>query len=123
MTLNPAIENHAAVITVRPDREPGSLWRWLGDDPDAHALLTGFGGPADDEQQGTFEVINTVVANGLALSSLVVAVAGWRDRRRAVPPTVTLERDGVVIDVTGASAAEIAAIARALGIPEDDEPA
>ncbi|WP_442874444.1 effector-associated constant component EACC1 [Amycolatopsis sp. NBC_00438] len=36
-------------------------------------------------------MINTVVANGLALSSLVVAVAGWRTQRKPLPPTVTLE--------------------------------
>ncbi len=65
-------------------------------------------------------MITTVVANGLALSGLVVAVAGRRARRRAVPPTVTLERDGVVVDVTGASAAEIAG---ALRVPEGGEPA
>jgi hypothetical protein len=99
------------------------LWRWLADDPDSCALLTGIGGPPDDEQQGPFEIINTLVANGLALSSLTVAIAGWRAQRRPEPPTVTLERNGVSVVVTDASPEQIDAIAKTLGIPEPGEPA
>ncbi|MEV7099734.1 hypothetical protein AB0M80_43655 [Amycolatopsis sp. NPDC051045] len=110
-------------ISVRTDRDHGSLWRWLAADPDTRGLLTGTGGPLDEEQQGAFEVVNALIANGLALSSLTVAIAGWRSQRRSDPPTVTLERDGVSVVVTDASPEQIAAIAAALGVTETDEPA
>ena len=126
MTQNPATTEPSTVlpaVAVRTTRDSRSLWRWLSDDPDSGSLLTGIGGLPDDEQQGAFEVINTLVANGLALSGLTVAIAGWRAQRRPEPPTVTLERDGVSVTVTDASPEQIAAIADALGIPVTDEPA
>jgi hypothetical protein len=124
VTQNPAItELPAPAIAVRANRDPRSLWRWLADDPDSCTLLTGIGGQPDDEQQGPFEIINTLVANGLALAGLTVAIAGWRAQRRPEPPTVTLERNGVSVVVTDASPEQIAAIAKTLGIPETGEPA
>lgn len=123
VTENPVItELPAPAIAVRTTCDARSLWRWLAADPDARTLLTGIGGPLEDEQQGSFEIINTLVANGLALASLTAAIAGWRLQRRPEPPTVTLERNGVSVVVTDATPEQLAAIARALDIPETGEP-
>jgi len=110
-------------VVVRTEHGHSSLWRWLALDPDTSGLLTGAGAPPEEGHQGVFEVINTVVANVLALSSLVVAIATWRAQRQADPPVVRLERNGVGVPVPDSSPDSIAAIAAALEIPEDDEPA
>lgn len=110
-------------VVVRVDQGHGSLWRWLSRDPDAGGLLAGTEAPAEEGHLGTFEVINAVLANVLALSSLVVAIGTWRSQRRADPPVVRLECGDVSIVVPDASPETIAAIAKALDIPEDDEPA
>jgi hypothetical protein len=110
-------------VVVRTDHGHSSLWRWLTRDPDTSGLVTGAGAPPEEGHQGTFEVINAVLANALALSSLVVAIATWRAQRRADPPVVRIERNGVRVDVPDASPETIAAIAAALDIPEGDDPA
>lgn len=48
------------------------------------------------------EVVNVVLANSIALGSLVTAVVAWRGSR-ARAPQVRLERNGVVVTVQDSS--------------------
>ncbi|MFI9813298.1 effector-associated constant component EACC1 [Saccharothrix variisporea] len=45
---------------------------------------------------GTLEVVNVVLSNAISFSSLLVAIASWRNSRPR-PPRVEVERDGVVV--------------------------
>ena len=65
---------------------------------------------------GAFEVINAVVADGIALGGLVVACATWRSSRPAAP-AVRIERDGVTITVEDGSPDTVNRIVDALGRP------
>ena len=100
-------------LRVRAGASTGSLYRWLLVDEDAAGSVHGVVNEPDDDAMGAFEVINTVVANGVALSSLVVAILSWRSQREA-PPEVRIESGGVVIVVTDSAPETIAAINSAL---------
>lgn len=61
--------------------------------------------------EGALEIVNVVIANGIALGSLVTAVAAWRGSRSR-PPQVRLERNGVVVTLQDASPEEVERILR-----------
>jgi hypothetical protein len=80
-----------------------SLYRWLIDDPDVRRYTTlsrADGQPGD--MGGALDVINVVLSNTIAFSSLIVAVASWREARKN-PPTVEIERNGVRVTINNAS--------------------
>ncbi|MGK8506055.1 effector-associated constant component EACC1 [Nocardia asiatica] len=86
-------------ITVS-DSSASSLYRWLAADPDVSRNATIALG--DDKEPGgmggTLEVVNVVLGNAISLSSLLVAIASWRNSRPQ-PPSVTVEGDGVEIPI------------------------
>jgi hypothetical protein len=107
-------------LRVRVRTSTGSLYRWLLVDEDAASSVQGVVNEPGDDAMGTFEVINAVVANGVALSSLVMAILSWRSQLET-PPEVRIERGGVVIVVTDSAPETIAAINSALADQEAPE--
>jgi hypothetical protein len=107
-------------LRVRVPGSPGSLYRWLLADEDAAGSVRGTAGAPHGETMGTFEVINAVVANGVSLAGLVLAIVSWRSSR-AKPPEVRIECGGAVIVVTDSAEETIAAITSALAVPIEAE--
>jgi hypothetical protein len=82
-----------------------SLHQWLLQDPDVtrwSAVSLGTGNTAPGEMGPVFDVVTVVLSNTIALGSLVVAYLSWRDSRPR-SPTVSIERDGVVVSLTDSS--------------------
>ncbi|MFH8570345.1 hypothetical protein [Streptomyces sp. NPDC017993] len=97
-----------------------SLYRWLVQDPDVAEqadVSLGSEQAGAGEMGGTLEVINAVVANGIALGSLAIACATWR-AARPTAPAVRIERDGVTVTVEDASPETVRRIVDALGEPQ-----
>ncbi|MFE4369113.1 hypothetical protein ACFRMN_12870 [Streptomyces sp. NPDC056835] len=104
------------------DQPLTSLYRWLTQDPDVsrHAVISLV--PEESragDMGGAFEVINAVVAQGIALGSLAVACATWRASRSAAP-VVRLERDGVTVTVEDGSPETVTRIVDALNRPQPE---
>ncbi|MEV6442946.1 hypothetical protein [Amycolatopsis sp. NPDC051716] len=97
----------------------GSLYRWLLADPDTAGFVRGTAAVEAEEDLGAFEVINTLVANAAALSSLVVSILAWRSHRRAGTDEVRIEHHGVSIVVRDPAPETVAAITAALAEPVD----
>lgn len=82
-----------------------SLYRWLVAEPGLRGqaeVSTSSARPHPGHMGGALEVVNVVLANTIALGSLIVAVGAWRDSRSR-PPQVRLERNGVVITLQDGS--------------------
>jgi hypothetical protein len=82
-----------------------SLRRWLMADPDlrGHAVVSVRPEAAEPGQMGgALDVVNVVLANSIALGSLITAVVTWRGSRPR-PPRITLERDGSVVTLYDSS--------------------
>lgn len=97
-----------------------SLYRWLAQDPDVAQqadVSLGSERAAPGDMSGAFDVINAVVANGIALGSLAVACASWRAARPSAP-AVRIERNGVTVTVEDASPETVRRIVDALGEPQ-----
>ncbi|MFF3328615.1 hypothetical protein ACFYWX_03485 [Streptomyces sp. NPDC002888] len=80
-----------------------SLYRWLLQDSDVTDHIDvrhGRGTAPPGAMSGTLEVINLAVSNSIALAGLFVTVGAWRRTRRGAPE-VRIERDGLVLTVTG----------------------
>ena len=93
-----------------------SLYRWLIADPELSGLARIAVVPTQSRpghMGEALEVVNVVLSNTIALSSLLVAVSGWRGSR-ARPPEVRLEREGVTVTVQDASPDRVEQILRAL---------
>ncbi|MFJ8648987.1 hypothetical protein ACIRNI_23055 [Streptomyces sp. NPDC093546] len=112
------------VQTGGDDRIVASLYRWLAQDPDVarHTTVTLVPGPERaGDMGGAFEIINAVVANSIALSSLAVACATWRGSRgTATAPVVRITRGDVTVTVENGSPDEVSGIVDALGGTEPD---
>ncbi|MFG2130960.1 hypothetical protein ACGFNV_24520 [Streptomyces sp. NPDC048751] len=94
-----------------------SLYRWLRQDPDITDHIDvrhGQGTAPPGTMSGTLEVINLAVSNTLALANLFVAVGAWRGTRRGAPE-VRVERDGLVLTVTGDDPEKVRALIADLG--------
>jgi hypothetical protein len=91
------------------------LYRWLTEDPDVRrdTSLSLSGEQRPGEMSGALEVINVVLSNTIAFSSLVVAIAAWRESRRGAPP-VEIERDGVRVTVHDGSPETVRRVVEAL---------
>ncbi|MGW3007334.1 effector-associated constant component EACC1 [Streptomyces sp. NPDC001219] len=83
-----------------------SLYRWLVAEPELRGRARVSLGAEQPEPGhmggGTLDLVNVVLANGIALGSLITAVATWRGSRPR-PPQIRLERDGVVVTLQDAS--------------------
>ncbi|MET9557422.1 hypothetical protein [Streptomyces sp. NPDC006645] len=86
-------------------QDASSLGRWLVAEPELRGraqVVAGVGESGQGRMGGGLEVVNVVLANSIALGSLITAVLTWRGSR-ARPPQVRLERDGVVVTVQDGS--------------------
>ncbi|MFI5586320.1 hypothetical protein ACIA5G_14860 [Amycolatopsis sp. NPDC051758] len=101
----------------------GSLYRWLLGDADPAESVREPSATEGDEDLGAFEVINTLVANAAALSSLVVSILAWRSHRPDDAAEVRIEHNGVSIIVRDPAPETLAAITAALTteLPQVDD--
>ncbi|WP_244360813.1 effector-associated constant component EACC1 [Microbispora triticiradicis] len=100
--------------------ETRALYRALRHDPDLSRLAklsTREGDPpAADELGPGLDTILAVVDGAGALGALLVSIAAWRDGR-STKWTVSVERDGVRIELQGSSREELERVVRALEGP------
>ncbi|GAA5615311.1 hypothetical protein CP981_20510 [Streptomyces platensis] len=93
---------------------PVSLYRWLVAEPELRGQVRVSLGAEPSEpghMGGGLDLVNVVVANSIALGSLITAVATWRGSRPR-PPQVRLERDGVVVTLHDSSPEAVEQILR-----------
>ncbi|MGX5393963.1 hypothetical protein [Streptomyces sp. 404i] len=94
--------------------EAASLRRWLMAEPELRGRARFSPGaelPAAGHMGDGLELVNVVLANGIALGSLITAIAAWRGSRSR-PPQVRLERDGVVVTLRDNSPEQVEQILR-----------
>ncbi len=108
-------------LSVIADEELASLLRWLRDDDiSSEVAISPDYRDADPEHMGGgIEFVNVVLSNGIALASLIVAVASWLDSRRSAT-TVRIMHDDNVVELHGSSEGEIQAVVEALRSKEHD---
>ncbi|MGY5133023.1 effector-associated constant component EACC1 [Streptomyces nigrescens] len=91
-----------------------SLYRWLVAEPELRGQVEVSLGPRRPEpghMGGALDIVNVVLANSIALGSLITAVGTWRGSRPR-PPQIRLERDGVVVTVQDGSPETVERILR-----------
>jgi len=91
-----------------------SLYRWLVAEAELRGQVRvslGAGESEPGHMGGGLDLVNVVVANSIALGSLITAVATWRGSRPR-PPQVRLERDGVVVTLHDSSPEAVEQILR-----------
>ncbi|MFJ9505956.1 hypothetical protein ACIRPZ_19355 [Streptomyces anulatus] len=91
-----------------------SLRRWLMAEPELRGrakFSPGAERPPAGHMGDGLELVNVVLANGIALGSLITAIAAWRGSRSR-PPQVRLERDGVVVTLRDNSPEQVEQILR-----------
>lgn len=106
---------------IKVDGETGGeelrqLLQWLRDDEyvGEEAALTLAAAPAPPGAMGAaFDVIQLSVDSGFQVANMVLAITLWR-RGRAKPPTVTIERNGVRVDVISDDPVVVAQVVSAL---------
>lgn len=89
------------------------LYQWLAADPDVQQNTTLSFGNGRSGEMSALDVINVVLGNTIAFSSLVVAIASWRDSRRDAPK-VEIEGDGVRVSIVDDSPETIRNVIAAL---------
>lgn len=111
MEFNLTFSNDAAGNGTQDAHSPDlaesatSLYRWLTAEPELRGcaeVTTRSEQPGQGHMGGALDIVNVVLANGIALGSLITAVVTWRGSRPR-PPQVRLERNGVVVTLEGAS--------------------
>lgn len=112
------VEALLSVADSSDGTETASLYRWLAQDPDVRrdAEVTIVPAPArPGDMGGSLEVVNVVLSNAIAFSSLVVAVAAWiGSRRSSSGPVVRIERDGAAVTISADSPEAVREVLRAL---------
>ncbi|MFG2820037.1 hypothetical protein ACGFX4_11485 [Kitasatospora sp. NPDC048365] len=95
-----------------------SVARWLREDPDLRGIEVrpGTADPREGRMGEVLEVLNVVLTNGIALGSLLTAVATWRGTRRG-GTRVRIERSGTSVLIEGGSADEVRRILAELEPP------
>jgi hypothetical protein len=89
-----------------------SLGRWLADDPDTAPLAVALeqtGEPVPGSMGAPMDVISAVAGDGAGVGSLVVAYLAWRDSRPGRPKG-RFEHDGVVVELTDVTPAEVGSV-------------
>ncbi|WP_067460000.1 effector-associated constant component EACC1 [Actinomadura macra] len=114
-------------IRLRLDGDDGrellSLYRWLRQDPDVTrngrvSLVPTASRPG--EMGGAYEAVSAQIGHVIALAGLIIAYRGWSDtRRKDRRPVARIERDGVAVELEGASADDVRRVAQALGMPDE----
>ncbi|MFI1963188.1 hypothetical protein ACH429_03460 [Streptomyces pathocidini] len=81
-------------------RETSALYQWLLRERAlrGHAQVTSGSAQAGDAMGSAVEWVNVVVANAIALGSLLTTLATWRATRPSAP-TVRIEVNGVTVAV------------------------
>jgi hypothetical protein len=79
--------------------------------------------PRVGTQGSAFDVINATIGDGVSLAGLAISFATWR-RQNAKAPSITIERDGLRIEVSDATEETIERIIALGEISKDnkDEP-
>jgi len=93
-----------------------SLHQWLMQDPDVTRWSTvslEAGDTVAGEMGPVFDVLTVALSNSIALGNLIVAYLSWRDSRPR-SPTVSIERDGVVVSLADSSPQTVSRIVEAL---------
>lgn len=95
-------------LNIEVGDDAGSdLYRWLVDDPQVRRFAADAEPVADADTHVmglAFDVLNLVVPNAVALGSLVVSIAAFREQRRqstGAAPTVNIQHAGVLALVDG----------------------
>ncbi|WP_406279627.1 hypothetical protein [Embleya sp. NBC_00896] len=105
--------------------EVAALQRWLAMDPDVRggAAMSYAEDGTTGAMGATLDVVNVVLSNGIGLSGLLVAIAGWRRSRAPIAgpggPDIVVRRGDVEVVLSGASEADISRAVRALEEPGD----
>lgn len=111
-------------IVIRVESEAGvetrALYRALHGDPDLRRTVTlsvrDGDTPSDGDLGLASDVILALVNGSAALGALVVSIAAWRDGRRTAW-TVSLEEDGLRVELRGSSKEELERVIRTLEGP------
>jgi Effector Associated Constant Component 1 len=106
-----------------------SLYRWLREDPtvDGDTRVRLMAAELEPGQMGAADVLCAALSQLTAIGSLAVSFATWRDSRATAPP-VRIRLGAETIELSDASAEELAAALRALAVrpsptpPEADDP-
>ncbi|MFF5754800.1 hypothetical protein ACFY7A_05070 [Streptomyces longwoodensis] len=96
-------------LTIQTDNGAGTdLYRWLLEDPETAAYASGATPAAMDPAGGEmgigFDVLNLVIPNVIALTSLVVSIATYRlqsQQSTGTAPSVSVSQAGIVVVVDG----------------------
>ncbi|MFJ3790989.1 hypothetical protein [Kitasatospora sp. NPDC090091] len=97
-----------------------SLYRWLTADQDLKGCVISLG---DDEPVANtmgpgLDLISVVLGNGIALGSLAISVANWRESRARLPE-VRLVRGGTTVEVRDGTPQQVQRMLEALGEADD----
>jgi hypothetical protein len=105
------------------------LWRELDENPELRAAGGVRRAPVEHRPGGmglALDMIQFVAGSALAVASLVVAVAGWREQRRArtelpggTPMSVTIRADGIEVVVESADPEHVRKVVEQLTEPRD----
>lgn len=90
------------LISSDEAEETTDLFRWLRADPEVvrHAELT-LRPSADPSAMGAWEALDVFLTHATALSGLALAVAAWRQARRAPAPVRLTRADGQTLVIGG----------------------
>jgi hypothetical protein len=89
-----------------------SLHQWVLQDQDVNRwsrVTLEAGNAAPGEMGPVFDVVTVTLSNSIALGSLIMTYLSWRDSRPH-QPTVSIERDGVVVSLTDTSPEKVSEI-------------
>jgi hypothetical protein len=104
-------------VTISAEGDSGAtneFYNWLRLDSDiARSGTVSRQVGSGEGHMGVLELIDVVMSNGIALGSLIVAYASWRQARPKAPP-VTFESGGVMITAIDASPETLRRIAEVL---------
>ena len=101
-------------VTIKAAEGAGAdVYRWLAADPPVRsfgAAAVPAGREPGDGTMGTgFDLLNLLVPNAIALASLLVSLAAFREQRRATtgtPPAITVSAGATVVVITSRTDAQ-----------------
>jgi hypothetical protein len=110
-------------VTIRCEEAYGSgdltesLYQWLLDEPEAriHADVRLVGEPPAEGDLGfALDMVQLVISSGFSAASLGYTIAQWK-KLNAPQLSITVERDGMTVTVSGTDAEEIQRAVQRLG--------
>ncbi|MGW1764658.1 effector-associated constant component EACC1 [Streptomyces sp. NPDC002073] len=107
-------------VNVRVQDGGDDLLRWLKADPvSAHTELSLPAAESEQESMGAAETVQAIVDSATGLTSLVIAVAAWRDARRHdparnPPPVVHIQHGAASVQISADDPAAVARVVEAL---------